>query len=203
MKKLGIIGLSLIMVLGLTACGKDKNNVSESTTTETTAEVTTEVSLEIADSLEIFTTVWGTYGDDEKFSIAGGDYNNSVMDAPGAFNVSDTESLDAMLGVPAEVAAYIDDAASMMHMMNANTFTAGAYHIADAANQQAFCDSLKDNIMNRQWMCGFPDTLIIVTIGDNYVVSAFGNAEVIETFKTKLTAEYPVAQVLYEENLVQ
>ena len=101
------------------------------------------------------------------------------------------------------MAAYIDDAASMMHMMNANTFTAGAYHIADAANQQAFCDKLKDNIMNRQWMCGFPDTLIIVTIGDNYVVSAFGNAEVIETFKTKLTAEYPVAQVLYEENLVQ
>lgn len=187
------------MVLGLTACGKDKNNESESTTTE----VTTEAAVEIADSLEIFTTVWATYGDDERFAIAGGDYNNAVMDAPGAFNVSDTESLDSMLGVPADVAAYIDDAASMLHMMNANTFTAGAYHVTDAANQQAFCDKLKDNIVNRQWLCGFPDTLIIVTIGDNYVVSAFGNAELIETFKTKLTAEYSVAQVLYEENLVQ
>lgn len=199
MKKLGIIGLSLVMMLGLAACGEDKNTDSGKTTTEATSEAV----VEVTDSLEIFTTVWGTYGDDEKFSIAGGDYNNSVMDAPGMFNVADIESLDAMLGVPEASAALIDDAASMMHMMNANTFTAGAYHLIDPANQQAFCDSLKDNIMNRQWMCGFPDTLIIVTIGDSYVVSAFGNAEIIETFKTKLTAEYPAAQVLYEESLVQ
>ncbi|MBQ8166771.1 MAG: hypothetical protein IJZ96_07030 [Lachnospiraceae bacterium] len=200
MKKLGVLGLSIIMALGLAACGKDKTDDKNTTAT---AEVTTEAAVEITDSLEIFTTVWATYGDEEKFSIAGGDYNNSVMDAPGKFNATDLESLDSMLGVPADAAAYIDDAASMMHMMNANTFTAGAYHIADVANQQAFCDSLKENIMNRQWMCGFPDTLIIVTIGDSYVVSAFGNAEIIETFKTKLTTEYPAATVLYQESLAQ
>lgn len=200
MKKLGVLGLSIIMALGLVACGKDKTDDKNTTAT---AEVTTETAVEITDSLEIFTTVWATYGDEEKFSIAGGDYNNSVMDAPGKFNATDLESLDSMLGVPADAAAYIDDAASMMHMMNANTFTAGAYHIADATNQQAFCDSLKENIMNRQWMCGFPDTLIIVTIGDSYVVSAFGNAEIIETFKTKLTTEYPAATVLYQESLAQ
>lgn len=200
MKKLGVLGLSIIMALGLVACGKDKTDDKNTTAT---AEVTTEAAVEITDSLEIFTTVWATYGDEEKFSIAGGDYNNSVMDAPGKFNATDLESLDSMLGVPADAAAYIDDAASMMHMMNANTFTAGAYHIADTTNQQAFCDSLKENIMNRQWMCGFPDTLIIVTIGDSYVVSAFGNAEIIETFKTKLTTEYPAATVLYQESLAQ
>ena len=199
-KRLVIIGLSLVVALGLTACGEDKNKEA---TEATTTEVTTEAAVEITDSLEIFTDVWATYGDDEKFAIAGGDYNNSVMDAPGKFAVEDKESLDSMLGVPADSAAYIDDAASMMHMMNANTFTAGAYHVADSANQQTFCDSLKDNIMNRQWMCGFPDTLIIVTIGDEYVVSAFGNAEIIETFKTKLIAQYPVAAVMYEESLAQ
>ncbi len=199
-KRLGIIGLSLVVALGLTACGEDKNKEA---TEATTTEVTTEAAVEITDSLEIFTDVWATYGDDEKFAIAGGDYNNSVMDAPGKFAVEDKESLDSMLGVPADSAAYIDDAASMMHMMNANTFTAGAYHVADSANQKTFCDSLKDNIMNRQWMCGFPDTLIIVTIGDEYVVSAFGNAEIIETFKTKLIAQYPVAAVMYEESLAQ
>ncbi len=201
MKKLGIIGLSVVMALGLVGCGSDKKD--ETVNNQTTTEATTEAAVEIADSLEIFTTVWATYGDDEKFSIAGGDYNNSVMDAPGKFNVADTESLDAMLGVPVDSAAMIDDAASMMHMMNANTFTAGAYHVSDPASQQSFCDSLKDNIMNRQWMCGFPDTLIVVTVGDSYVVSAFGNAELIENFKTKLTTEYPVASVLYEESLVQ
>ncbi len=198
MKKLGILGLSIVLALGLVGCGDDKKDAGKTTT-----EASTEAALEITDSLEIFTTVWGTYGEDEKFAIAGGDYNNSVMDAPGKFDVADAESLDAMLGVPADGAAMIDDAASMMHMMNANTFTAGAYHMADPANQQTFCDSLKNNIMNRQWMCGFPDTLIVVTIGDSYVVSAFGNAEIIENFKTKLTTEYPVAAVVYEESLVQ
>ncbi len=202
MKKLGVLGLSIVMAMSLVACGKDKE-AENGKTTVTTTEAATEATVEITDSLEIFTTVWATYGDEEKFSIAGGDYNNSVMDAPGKFNITDTESLDSMLGVPADAATYIDDAASMMHMMNANTFTAGAYHVSDAANQQAFCDSLKENIMNRQWMCGFPDTLIIVAVGDNYVVSAFGNAEIIETFKSKLTTEYPVAAVLYEESLVQ
>ena len=199
MKKIGIVGISIIMMLSMSACGDNKGNEAKDTTTE----VTTETAVEITDSLEIFTTVWATYGEDEIFAIAGGDYNNSVMDAPGAFDVADAESLDAMLGVPADAAAMIDGAASMMHMMNANTFTAGAYHITDSANQQAFCDKLKNNIMNRQWMCGFPDTLIVVTIGDSYVVSAFGNAEIIETFKTKLTTEYPVANVVYEESLVQ
>lgn len=198
MKKLGLIGMSIVMMLSLAACGDDKNKDNT-----TTSEVVTEEEVAITDSLEIFNNVWATYGDDEKFSIAGGDYNNSVMDSPGTFAVSDTESLDAMLGVPADAASFIDGAASMMHMMNANTFTAGAYHIADAANQQTFCDKLKDNIMNRQWMCGFPDTLIIVSIGDSYVVSAFGNAEIIETFKTKLTAEYPSAAIVYEESLAQ
>ena len=197
-KRLGIIGLAMMTMLAVAGCGEDKD-----TTTATTTEATTEAAVEITDSLEIFTTVWGTYGDEEKFAIAGGDYNNSVMDAPGAFNVSDVESLDAMLGVPADAASYVDDAASMMHMMNANTFTAGAYRVTDAANQQDFCEKLKDNIMNRQWMCGFPDTLIIVSIGDNYVVSAFGNAEIIDTFKTKLTAEYPMSKIVYEESLVQ
>jgi len=87
--------------------------------------------------------------------------------------------------------------------MNANTFTCGAYHLTDGKGQQEFADALKENIMNRQWMCGFPDTLVIASVGNEYVVSAFGNAEIIETFKTKLLAQYEAAAVMYEESLVQ
>ena len=86
-----------------------------------------------------------------------------------------------------------------MHLMNANTFTAGAYHVAEAANTAAFVSAVQENIMGRQWMCGFPDTLIMVQFGDSYVVSAFGNAELIESFKTQLTAVG--GEVLAEESL--
>lgn len=196
MKKFMLVLLSVAMIFSFTACG-DKDN-SDKTTEETTEE-----RVEITDSLEIFTSVWETYADEEKFAICGGDYNNSVMDSAGSFSVSDAEALDSILGVPSDAAALIDGAASMMHMMNANTFTAGAYHLSDAAKQEEFCSKVKDNIMNRQWMCGFPDTLLVVTIGDEYVVSAFGKADNMETFKNKLVAQYPTAKVVYEESLVQ
>lgn len=197
-KKITLFALSVTMLFGLTACGNDKKETTDKATTESTEEI-----VNITDSLEVLTTVWGTYGADEMFSVMGGDYNNMVNDAPGKFDVSDVESLDAILGVPQDAAGYIDDAASLVHMMNANTFTSGAYHLSDAANMDNFTTSLKDNIMNRQWMCGFPDTLIIVTIGDEYVVSAFGEATIIENYKNKLIAAYPASEVLYEENLAQ
>ena len=47
-----------------------------------------------------------------------------------------------------------------------------------------FVEDLEENIKNTQWMCGFPDTLIVASVGNEYIVSAFGNAEIVETFKT-------------------
>ena len=91
----------------------------------------------------------------------------------------------------------------MMHMMNANTFTAGAYHVADSADLSAVTDAIKDKVMNNHWMCGFPETLIIVQVSDSYVVSAYGNGELIDNFKTKLLAAYEgAAEVLVEESLM-
>jgi hypothetical protein len=183
MKKIISVLLVALMVFSFAACGSD-----EKTNTD------------IKDATELLTNVWSTYKDDEKFPAAGGDYNNSVMDGPGTFDVSDAEALDAMLGCPVSVTE-ITDAASLMHMMNQNTFTAGAYKVALAADAGKLCDALKENIMNRQWMCGFPDTLIVATVGSDYVVSAFGNAELIENFKTKLSATYSDTTIVYEESL--
>lgn len=195
MKKILALLMTGVLVLSLVACSNDTTN--NDTTNDDVATV------EVADATELLTTVWDSYGEDEKFAIMGGDYVTMVDSAPGKFDISDAESLDAMLGVPADAVSSIDDAASMVHMMNANTFTAGAYHLVADADMTAYADALKENIMNRQWMCGFPDTLIIVSVGGEYVVSAFGAADVIETFKTKLATAYEVAEVIYEESLAQ
>lgn len=37
--------------------------------------------------------------------------------------------------------------------------------------------------MGRQWMCGFPDKLVVISV-DDYLVSVFGNEELVNTFKT-------------------
>ena len=181
----------------MTLFGCGKSNETPTPDGDTTVSIT----VDAVDSADLLTKVWNTYDEADKFPIGGGDYENRVMDTVGAFDVTKTEDLDALLGMPAAGAAMIDDAASMMHMMNANTFTAGAYHLTDASNKQALADVLKDNIMNRQWMCGFPETLIIVTVDDNYVISAFGNGQIIETFKNKISGVYDNATVVYEESL--
>lgn len=189
MKKLLTLSLAAVMLLSMVACGgKDKPTDNGNTA-------------EFGSALEILETVWGTYGENEKFPVSGGDAENSTMDAPGKFGVADADILDNMLGVPAANAAMIDDAASLMHMMNANTFTAGAYHLANAGDLDAFVSATKENIMNRQWMCGFPDTLILVQVGDDYVVSAFGEASIIDGFKTKLVEAG--GKVLVEESLAE
>ena len=189
MKRLVALMLAFVLALGLTACGGG-NKVTETTKDDTEGK----------SAVQILEDVWAAY-EGEKFAIAGGDYENMIMDAPGTVNVSDGETLDALLGFPAASAGMIDDGASMMHMMNQNTFTAGVYHVAKADDVQAVADSLKENIMNRQWMCGFPDDLVVYSVGASYVVAAFGAEEVVDNFEDALAGAYASAKVLYDEDL--
>ena len=119
-------------------------------------------------------------------------------DAPGNFSVEDGDALDYSLSFPAADAGKLSDAASLTHMMNANTFTAGACHVASASDVDSVVSDLKDNIMNRQWMCGFPDTLVIFTSGQ-YVVSVYGNESLVNTFRDKFVAAHSGASTVYDE----
>ena len=188
MKKMISLALAAIMLLALAACGGNGDNGSA------------KGGFEAESATALLETVWGSYADDEKFAIMGGDYDNNVSDAPGKFNHENAEYMDSLLAIPADAAAMVDDAASIIHMMNANTFTAGAFHLSDAANEEAFVVAVKESVMNRQWMCGFPEKLVIVTDGSGYVVSAYGNGEAVENFKSKLVEMG--GEVVVEENLM-
>lgn len=195
MKKFFSLLLAMMMILTVVACG-DKNSQNSGSVNSTPA-------VTIADPLEILTTVWNTYKEDELFSVFGGDYTNNVADAPGVFNLNDITTTETMLLVPEASASLIDKAASLFHMMNVNTFTCGAFHVKDSSTVQTFVDGVKANITGNQWMCGFPDTLIMVQVGEDYVVSAFGDQELINTFKTKLMASYEGSTLLVEEALAE
>lgn len=167
--------------------------------TEPLPSTDTDLPVDLGDNLplSIYTTVWATYADDEKFAAAGGDYENMVMDGPGVCGLADTESLDALFGIPASAVSNVASAASLMHMMNANTFTSACYELAEGADAAAFADELKGNILARQWMCGFPETLVVIEL-EGCVLSAFGNNDIIQLFKDKLAACY-TTNVLVEE----
>lgn len=189
MKKLSALFLATLLVLSLSACGKTGNEPQQGQ------------SADIPDAVTLLTTVWNSYGAEEKFAAGGGDAENMVMDAPGAFALTDGEAVDAMLGLPQSALSMVDDAASVMHMMNANNFTCGAYRVAEGASAQELASALQENIKNRQWLCGFPEELVIYTV-DNYVVCLFGVCDITDVFQSKLTAAYTGAVLYCEESLV-
>ena len=182
MKKILALILAMIMVLSFAACG---------TTTEEPAEEATE-EVTVGSALEILETVWGQFGEDEKFFTMGGDHDNMVDNAPGA--VTNADFINGVLLVPAETE--IIEAASLVHAMNLNSFTCGAFKVADAA---AFAETMHEAIASAQWMCGFPDKMIIATIGGEYVVAAFGVNDAMNPFEEKFVAAYPAAEIVYNE----
>ena len=152
----------------------------------------------VDDALTILNAIWNTYSDEEKFPAAGGDSEHAVDGAPGSFDVSNADNLSYLLTFPADDASLIDSAASLVHMMNLNTFTCGAFHVADANNVARLADDLRTTIQAKRWMCGFPDKLVIVTVGQS-VFSVYGNEELVNTFRDKLLTSYSAAAAVYDE----
>lgn len=153
-------------------------------------------------ALNLLSTVWKSYKESEKFPAAGGDYSeeNAREDAPGKFSTSDSDALSSTLAVPADSADLISSAASLTHMMNLNTFTAGSFKTKSTGDADKLAAAMKKSIENRKWVCGFPEKMAVITI-DKYVVSVYGAADLVDTFKTKLQKAYTGAKVYCEGNI--
>ena len=149
-------------------------------------------------ALSLLTSVWSTYSEDDKFPAAGGDAEHSVDGAPGSFDVLNADSLTYQLTFPSADVSLIDGAASLVHMMNLNTFTCGAFHVSDAGNVSTVAADIRSAVQDKQWMCGFPERLVILTSGQ-YVVSVYGNESLVNTFRDKFVAAHSGASTVYDE----
>ena len=185
--KLAALALCTMMLFTLAACGQKDNGGNGGNDAAAPA-----------DSLELLTKVWDSYTDDEKFSAVGGDYDHRVDDAPGAFDISQADNVEYMLTLPQDKVSLIDGAASLMHMMHANTFTCGAFHPAKAEDADTLAQTLRDSIQGKQWMCGFPDKLVVAKVG-GYVVSFYGDQDLVNTFRDKLSAAWAGTEIVFDE----
>ena len=166
MKKIIAIALAAVMVLSIAACAKQNGGNGTAASSDASKGQT-------ESALGILEKVWSKYSADEEFPATGGSEKHMKEDMPGKFDASDAEALDSELGFPKANASEIDDAASLMHMLNQNNFSCGVYHVKDSGNAEALAGKIKENILARQWLCGFPEKLVILTVGD-YIVSVFG-----------------------------
>ena len=199
MKKQIVKLIMLSMAFSLVGCGNADNQSDVSSEQAVVDEVTTEEQVDLGTPEELLNQIWASFGEDEKFAAGGGNSENMVMDKPGDFDVTKTEELDANLGLPADQATQITKAASLMHMMNANTFTGACYQLADGTDATAFIDAVKQHIKERQWICGCPDVLVIINVNDQYVITAFGETTIMENFKNKTLEALTNAEVICEE----
>ena len=190
MKKWTVIVLALAMMMTLLAgCGKAK------------PEETVPAQQMPASALEILETVWASYGDEEKFPIIGGNIEANIMDAPGNYDMTYAENMTWNLLVPSDQIANVTEAASMIHMMNTNTFTCGAFKLAEGVAAADFGAAMQQAIQSNQWMCGFPDSLLIQSFGDTYVVVAFGMTDAMTSFENHMKTAYPGFETLYSESI--
>ncbi len=188
MKKIISAVLALTLVLSLAACGGK------------TAEPTAPAVELPGSALEILENTWADYAEDEKFAVIGGSMSAPVDNAPGAYDLAD-ENITFQLLIPAEQLGNVTEAASMIHMMNANTFTCAAYKLSDGVTAADFGSAMKESIMNNQWMCGFPDRMLVKAVSDTYVVVAFGVNDAMDPFETHLNAAYPGMETVASENI--
>lgn len=189
MKKAAIWLWAAAAIFTLSACGS-KQDASQGNQTSGESEY--------AEALEVLDKVVSVYKEDELFSMYGGDQENAVMDAPGKFDITKTEELEYNYGMPGEQLSNIEDGATMMHMMNANMFTCAAYRLKEGTDMNAFADDLESSILAKQWICGQPDTLLIIDVDGRYVITAYGEGEIMKVFKNHALSVLDKGQVISE-----
>ncbi len=172
-------------------------------------------------ALDLYTKIWAAFGDDNKFPSGGGSMGNDTMDGPGAYLFADvyetikngdaeTEALvisgedlkntfTYMTHLTDELFAMIDstDVATLLHMMNTNTFASAAVKLKDSSKAAEFAEAYKTAIQGQRWMCGFPDKVVVISIGD-YLVFAFGHEGNIDNLAKAAAAVEGSAKVLVD-----
>ena len=181
-------------------------DITEEVTEEFTEEVTEIVteaidltSTEAVDVLKALVSIYNTTnaGTDFEMGVVGGGYENANWESPDVVALTEVDFLTYTLLVPETEQANLTAAASAIHMMNTNNFCAGAYNLAEGTDVAAFAAAMQANIQGNQWMCGFPETLVIADLG-GCVVVVYGNAQLVELFGNTIVDNY-TATVLYNE----
>lgn len=200
MRRLGVWFAALLVTAAAAltvGCGKDKSSSDSQTNNSDTLGADAAV---YTDSLEVMKLIWDSIDENDRFSSYGGsDLENPVMDSPGSFDVSQTDALTATLIIPQSLHDKIDNAASLIHMMNANNFTGAAVRIKGTDVPTA-AEEIKKSITNNQFMCGFPEKLVIVTTGD-YIVYAFGTEDSVNNFKEAAEKMLKDARVVCDQRM--
>ncbi len=165
MKKILCLALVCLMMLAVVACNNDTDKPGDETTPSAEETTPAVVELPYKNALELADKIWNSVPEDKKF--AGGTMAIELGAEGSDYTLTD-------LGLPADLIAKIDDAAMLRHMMMVNQFSAGIFHFKTAEDAEASVAAIKSAIVAKEWMCGFPEKVVVITLPGNYVMSIYG-----------------------------
>ena len=199
------ISLLLAMLAGCRRQTPDTTTTATPSTTTTaplpTPVVTTPGSSDTK-SAALLAAIWDRYGQDERFASYGGTVEHSISDAPGDLDLANTDELTGMYLIPADRLAQLKDAASLVHMMNSNIFTAAVVELSDVSQLGTFAENWRNAIRQNRWICGQPDRMVMAVPEQGRVLMAFGSNDTMDIFETHMKEAYPNIRILYQEAVV-
>ena len=139
MKRTIALLLCGLLLIGLIGCGKKA---------ETPGDTTTTVAVAATDATDLLTQVWNSYADADKFAAGGGDFDNIVMDAPGKYDVSKAEEMDATLGLPQSSAALVDDTDNILVLGNNSSICVASTEIPRLSRASTGNQVIKNSKIN-------------------------------------------------------
>lgn len=195
------ISILLVMIMSFavavfTGCSNREDGTDD---TGNTGDTSQSAAPEIESAVAFYTEVWAAFGEEQKFPCAGGDMEHST-EGPGQFLLTEdnADSFKQLLHVTDELYDMLeDDAATLQHMMNTNTFSSAVVRLKDPAKASGFAEAYKTSVQGQQWMCGFPDKVVVISVGD-YVVMAYGLEENINNLVAACSEVEPQSTVLVD-----
>ena len=223
MKKILALTLALMMLtMCFVACNNETPDNGDDTTlagdvadtTPAGEETTPAPELAYKNALEMLQIIFDKYNaaqasDDTKLWVCGGNVNNfetTNPEGPAAFVALENEDYNANLGFPAAEADKIASAASMFNMMNANTFNCFTIQLTEGTDVDATINTLKDNILARQWICGQPEKLVIAKAPGNYIIAVWGVVEfggIVDPVAQSFATSIDGATIVVEHSFAQ
>ena len=202
MNTISLILCLIFTALALAGCMGTTNSTTGTTPTPELPTVDTTIpGTSGTDSAAILEKIWGLFPEEERFAVYGGAMSHAVSDGPGDLDLKNTEELTGKYLLPEAQIANVKDAASLMHMMNGNIFTAAVVTLDDGADGEALVKAWRETIHQNRWICGQPDEMLMYRMGD-HILMAFGSNDAMTVFEAKTAEAFPDGTMLYSEPIV-
>ena len=88
-------------------------------------------------------------------------------------------------------------------MMNTNVFNCYAVHFTNSDDVDAMVETLKANILARQWICGSPEKLVIVKVPGDYLIVVWGAVQfggIVDPFVASFATSVEGSSIVVEHS---